>query len=128
KAQKQRRKYTKNPAGKVARVRPHRTIVRGGSRITRGKRSVFPERGHQSLSQITSQFIDFVKNTTIFMKRTIKKQPKNDSPIPLTIKSALQTCFYYLPDVPFPRSLPRTMPRALYNASAFPLFAHSPLL
>src|SRR5699024_1327796 len=43
------------PAGQVAmvfggarnrspRVRPRRTIVRGGSRVTRGKRSVFPER------------------------------------------------------------------------------------
>src|SRR5699024_9774214 len=31
------------PAGIVAKVRPHRTIVRGGSRVTRGKRSVFPE-------------------------------------------------------------------------------------
>jgi len=32
------------PAGIVAKVRPRRTIVRGGSRVTRGKRSVFPKR------------------------------------------------------------------------------------
>src|SRR5699024_7786659 len=37
------------PAGIVGNVRPHRTIVRGGSRVTRGKRSVFPKR-------YTSQF------------------------------------------------------------------------
>src|SRR5690625_7872764 len=29
------------PAGTVTKVRPRRTIVRGGSRVTRGKRSVF---------------------------------------------------------------------------------------
>src|SRR5699024_1531716 len=32
------------PAGLVAKVRQQRTIVRGGSRVTRRKRSVFPER------------------------------------------------------------------------------------
>src|SRR5699024_6177087 len=37
------------PAGVVGKVRPQRTIVRGGSRVTRGRRSVFPKR-------YTSQF------------------------------------------------------------------------
>src|SRR5699024_5295463 len=32
------------PAEIVAKVRPHRAIARGGSRVTRGKRSVFPKR------------------------------------------------------------------------------------
>src|SRR5690625_1724315 len=58
--QHQRRKYTETPAGIVAKVRPRRTIVRGGSRVTRGKCSVFLKR------YATSLFIDFVSKTTIF--------------------------------------------------------------
>src|SRR5699024_11115885 len=43
------------PAGIVARVRHQRTIVRGGSRVTRGKRSVFLERYLTSSLQILCQ-------------------------------------------------------------------------
>src|SRR5690625_1082690 len=50
------------PAGLVAKVRPRRTIVRGGSRGTRGKRSVFPER------HLISQFIDFVSKSQSLRK------------------------------------------------------------
>src|SRR5699024_1436254 len=57
--QNQRRKYTKTPAGIVARVRPRRTIVRGGSRVTRGKRSVFPERSERYLT------LHFISTTRI---------------------------------------------------------------
>src|SRR5699024_8525476 len=58
----QRRKYTKTPAGPVARVRPRRTIVRGGSRVTRGKRSVFPKR-----SQFTTTWIKKTKLNWLFL-------------------------------------------------------------
>ncbi|UZD14851.1 hypothetical protein OLD84_04050 [Virgibacillus natechei] len=42
--------------------------VRGGSRVTRGKRSVFPQRfkKHQPKFQVTSSFIDFASKATIF--------------------------------------------------------------
>src|SRR5699024_997918 len=57
------KEITKTPAGTVARVRPHRTIVRGGSRVTRGKRSVFPKRVYapsKSSFHVISHFIDVV--------------------------------------------------------------------
>ena len=54
----------------MARVRPHRTIVRGGSRVTRGKRSVFPKRVYapsKSSFHVTSQFKYFVPKQQLIL-------------------------------------------------------------
>src|SRR5699024_3179036 len=88
----QRRKYTKTPAGTVARVRPHRTIVRGGSRVTRGKRSVFPKRVYapsKSSFHVTSQFKYFVSQTTILVVESVianvSDGTSSRSPSPISI-------------------------------------------
>ena len=72
--QHQRRKYTKTPAGIVAKVRPRRTIVQGGSRVTRGKRSVFPER--YLMSQSISTMIKSSKTyeKILMLKTKLGKQ------------------------------------------------------
>jgi len=59
-------------------VRPHRTIVRGGSRVTRGKRSVFPKRVYapsKSSFHVTSQFKDVVSKTTALFDETSNRSP-----------------------------------------------------